>query len=172
MTGLERRNVRRARGRDCGFECRLARRDRRGVGRGVAVRFREDPRRQLTRSNDALHDILCDVGNAGDRLSRFRGSLLDLQRIVIFVSEPERDWIPNSLRSGLRIAQGDLLSVTDYETHLSDKVQFLLDAVLGFIISKQNEIFTVLTIASVVGIPPILVASIYGMNLKSMPELD
>jgi magnesium transporter len=129
-------------------------------------------RRHLTRSNDALHDTLSDVGNAGERLSRTRDSLLGLQRIVPFVSEPERDWIPNNLRSRLRTAQADLLSLTDYETHLSDKVQFLLDAVLGFINTKQNEIFTVLTIVSVVGIPPTLVASIYGMNFKNMPELD
>ncbi|MGA9201577.1 MAG: CorA family divalent cation transporter, partial [Pseudolabrys sp.] len=44
--------------------------------------------------------------------------------------------------------------------------------VLGFINTKQNNIFTVLTIVSVVGIPPTLVASIYGMNFKNMPELD
>jgi magnesium transporter len=115
---------------------------------------------------------LIEVGNAGERLSQIRGSLLGLQRIVPFVSEPQREWIPNDVRSRLKVAQGDLLSLTDYETHLSDKVQFLLDAVLGFINTKQNDIFTVLTIVSVVGIPPTLVASIYGMNFKNMPELD
>jgi magnesium transporter len=141
------------------------------VSRSVFVKTR-GRRHHLTRSNDALHDTLGDVGNGGNRLSRIRDSLLGLQRIVPFVSEPERDWIPNNMRSRLRIAQGDLLSLTDYETHLSDKVQFLLDAVLGFINTKQNEIFTVLTIVSVVGIPPTLVASIYGMNFKNMPELD
>ena len=60
----------------------------------------------------------------------------------------------------------------DYETHLSGNTQFLLDAVLGLINTKQNDIFTVLTIVSVVGIPPTLVASIYGMNFKNMLELD
>ena len=129
-------------------------------------------RRHLTRSNEALHDTLIEVGNAGERLSRIRGTLLGLQRIVPFVCEPERDWISSGMRGRLKSAQGDLLSLTDYETHLSDKVQFLLDAVLGFINTKQNEIFTVLTIVSVVGIPPTLVASIYGMNFKNMPELD
>jgi magnesium transporter len=129
-------------------------------------------RRRLTRSNDGLHDTLVDVGNAGERLSRIRDSLLGLQRIVPFVSDPDRDWIANNVRTRLRSAQKDLLSLTDYETHLSSKVQFLLDAVLGFINTKQNDIFTVLTIVSVVGIPPTLVASIYGMNFKNMPELD
>jgi magnesium transporter len=141
------------------------------VSRSVFLKSRTR-RRHLTRSNDALHRTLIEVGNAGERLSRLRGSLLGLQRIVPFVSEPERDWTPNDVRSRLRVAQGDLLSLTDYETHLSDKVQFLLDAVLGFITTKQNDIFTVLTTVSVIGIPPTLVASIYGMNFKNMPELD
>src|SRR5258708_35303113 len=52
------------------------------------------------------------------------------------------------------------------------RFSFCWDAVLGFINTKQNDIFTVLTIVSVVGIPPTLVASIYGMNFKNMPELD
>lgn len=129
-------------------------------------------RSNLTRSNNALHDTLIDVGNAGERLSRIRGSLLSLQRIIPFVSEPKRHWITDSIRGRLKSAQVDLVSLADYETHLSGKTQFLLDAVLGLINTKQNEIFTVLTIVSVVGIPPTLVASIYGMNFKNMPELD
>ena len=99
-------------------------------------------------------------------------SLLGLQLIVRFVSESERDWIPNNMRSRLSTAQADLLSLAEYESHLSGKAQFLLDAVLGFISTKQNDIFTVLTVVSVVGIPPTLVASIYGMNFKNMPELS
>lgn len=142
-----------------------------GVSRSVFIRSRTR-RRHLTRSNEALHRTLIEVGNAGERLSRIRGSLLGLQRILPFVAEPERAWVANSTRTRLKSAQTDLLSLTDYETHLSDKVQFLLDAVLGFITTKQNDIFTVLTIVSVVGIPPTLVASIYGMNFKNMPELQ
>jgi magnesium transporter len=126
----------------------------------------------MTRSNDALRDVLIDVGNAGERLSRIRDVMLGLQLIVPFVSGAERDWIPQKVQGRLGTAQSDLLSLADYETHLSDKVQFLLDAVLGFINNKQNDMFTVLTIVSVVGIPPTLVASMYGMNFKNMPELS
>ena len=129
-------------------------------------------RRRPTRSNDRLHNILVDVGNVGERLSRVRDSLLGLQRIVPFVCEPKREWMNSTTRSRLQSAQKDLLSLTDYEAHLYMKVQFLLDAVLGFINTKQNDIFTVLTVVTVVGIPPTLVASIYGMNFKNMPELD
>jgi|JRHI01.1.fsa_nt_gi magnesium transporter len=138
----------------------------------IFPKLRKGRRRQASTSNDALRRLLIDVGNIGERLSRIRDILLGLQRIVPFVSAPARDWISHETQDRLKTAQTDVLSLTDYETHLSNKVQFLLDAVLGLINTKQNDIFTVLTVVSVVGIPPTLVASIYGMNFKNMPELS
>ena len=128
--------------------------------------------KHVTQSNDALRRVLIGVGIAGERLSRIRDSVLGLQRIVPFVAGSEQDWIPANVRARLKTTQNDLSSLAEYETHLSNKVQFLLDAVLGFINTKQNDIFKVLTVISIVGIPPTLVASIYGMNFKNMPELS
>jgi len=128
-------------------------------------------RNHVTHSNDELRRVLIGVGNAGERLSRIRDSVLGLQRIVPFVAGAEQNWIPASIRVRLKTTQSDLSSLTEYETHLSNKVQFLLDAVLGFINTKQNDTFQVLTVISIVGIPPTLVASIYGMNFANMPEL-
>jgi len=128
--------------------------------------------KHVTQSNDALRRVLIGVGIAGERLSRIRDSVLGLQRVVPFVAGAEQDWIPANIRARLKTTQNDLSSLAEYETHLSNKVQFLLDAVLGFINTKQNDIFQVLTVISIVGIPPTLVASIYGMNFKNMPELS
>jgi magnesium transporter len=123
------------------------------------------------RMTHALHESLKAVGSAGDQLSRIRESLLGLQRIIGFVSETASEWLLPESKTHLKTAQQDLLSLVDFETHLSGKAQFLLDAILGFINTEQNEIFRVLTIVSVVGIPPTLVASMYGMNFHNMPEL-
>jgi magnesium transporter len=51
-------------------------------------------------------------------------------------------------------------------------VQFLLDAMVGLIRIAQNDIFKILTIVSIVGIPPTLIAGIYSMNFKLMPEYN
>jgi magnesium transporter len=123
------------------------------------------------RASRALRESLNAVGTAGDHLSRIRESLLGLQRIIGFVLKMAADWLPLEQKTRLGTAQQDLTSLVDFEAHLSGKTQFLLDAILGFINTEQNDIFKVLTIVSVVGIPPTLIASMYGMNFHNMPEL-
>ena len=141
------------------------------TSRSVFSRLRRQHGRRLA-SNDELRDVLTDVGHAGERLSRIRDSVLGLQRIVPYVATSDQQWIPHELRLHLETPRNDLASLNEYQTHLSDKVQFLLDAVLGFINIRQSDIFQMLTVISIVGIPPTLVASIYGMNFKNIPELD
>lgn len=121
--------------------------------------------------NRMLRDTLVEIGDMGERLSHIRDTLLVLQRAVPFVNEHGEGWIEQPVRARLKMAGKDVQSLNDYEVHLTDKIQFLLDAALGFISTEQNDLFKVLTIASVVGIPPVLVAGIYGMNFHFMPEL-
>jgi magnesium transporter len=141
---------------------------------GVSKRAfaRHIPRPQRTVLDGALREMLAAVGAAGERLSEIRESLLGLQRIVSFSCEMAHDWMRPEIRTRLVTARADLASLSDYETHLWAKIQFLLDAILGFINTDQNDIFKVLTIVSVVGIPPTLIASMYGMNFHNMPELS
>jgi magnesium transporter len=135
-------------------------------------RGRAQEPRQVKRTTRLLRDMLTVVGDAGERLSQIRESLLGLQRIIVFTSDTACDWLRPEIQTRLKTVRRDVSSLTDFETHLSGKVQFLLDAILGFINTEQNEIFKVLTIVSVVGIPPTLIASMYGMNFHNMPELS
>jgi magnesium transporter len=118
-----------------------------------------------------LRECLSEIGVAGDHLSRIRESMLGLQRIIGFIVKMTADWLVPDEKTRLNTAQQDIVSLVDFEAHLSGKTQFLLDAILGFINTEQNEIFRVLTIVSVVGIPPTLIAGMYGMNFHDMPEL-
>ena len=65
----------------------------------------------------------------------------------------------------------DLDTLMSHTTFLFEKVNFLMDAALGFINIQQNQIIKIFSIAAVVFLPPTLVASIYGMNFRFMPEL-
>jgi magnesium transporter len=134
--------------------------------------FRDESpgRARRLRSNQAQRSALGRIGEMGERVSKLRDSLLGLGRIAGFVIEASgRQLSPSSL-GRLNAVRADLSSLNDYQGHLLGKVQFLLDATLGFISIDQNDIVKALTIGSVVGIPPVLVAGIYGMNFKLMPE--
>jgi magnesium transporter len=62
--------------------------------------------------------------------------------------------------------------LSDHAFYLSNKIQFLLDAMLGVVTIEQNNIIKIFSVAAVALMPPTLIASIYGMNFKHMPELD
>jgi magnesium transporter len=119
-----------------------------------------------------LRATLRIIGRAGDVISYVRDSQVTAARIVPFVQAMAKDWLPPELTPRLTALTQDIASLNDFDTHLNDKLQFLLDATLGFINIAQNNVMKVLTVASVVGIPPVLLAGIYGMNFKSMPEYD
>ncbi len=128
--------------------------------------------RRAIRSNRVIRGQLRQIGRLGDRVSETRDALLGLGRAVDFACEVTEAWFADHLEPRMRSLRQDVLSLDDYEVHLSDKVQFLLDAMVGLIGIAQNDVFKILTIVSIVGIPPTLIAGIYGMNFKSMPEYD
>ena len=140
------------------------------ISQRVFLRNAKDTRRNIARSNRMLKETLAEIGDAGNRLSFIRDSILGLQRIAPFAMESGKKWIGEAVQTRLKTVSQDLQSLADFEVHLTDKVQFLLDAVLGFINTEQNDIFKVLTIVSVVGIPPTLIASMYGMNFDTIHE--
>ena len=140
------------------------------ISQRVFKRYGRTREGNFARSNRALKDTLVEVGALGDQLSHIRDSILGLQRIAPYALDKGQKWIGESVQARLKTVSQDLLSLADFEVHLTDKVQFLLDAVLGFINTEQNDIFKVLTIVSVVGIPPTLIASMYGMNFDTIHE--
>ncbi len=119
-----------------------------------------------------MRGLLQEVGRETDLVSGMRDSLLGMQRIALYVSENGERLCEERFRTRLDLLSRDIASLNDYDGRLNDKVQFLLDATLGFINIEQNNGIKILTVVSIVGIPPTLIASIYGMNFKDIPELS
>ena len=133
---------------------------------------RPDDRKAPRRRDIALRRILRSIGRRGKALGKLRASLLGLQRIVPFVAAECGSFAAGDADARFETLQRDIASLDEFETRLTENVQFLLDATLGLINMEQNNTFRILTVVSVVGIPPTLIASMYGMNFKHMPELD
>lgn len=141
-----------------------------GLSRRVFQR-KSDKKHSPQNTEQSLQHVLVILGQAYEAISYIRDCQLGIGRISAYVLSAV-DWIPKTLRERLHLANKDVASLNEFSTHLTDKIQFLLDSTLGFINVSQNSLIKVLTIVSIVGIPPTLIAGIYGMNFKDIPELS
>jgi magnesium transporter len=117
--------------------------------------------------------ILITIGRKGDLTSKVRESLVSIGRLLLFLAnESEGMKWPKEIRTQLQSMQRDVISLTDHASYITNKVTFLLDAMLGVVNIQQNAIIKIFSVAAVVLMPPTLIASIYGMNFKHMPELE
>jgi len=121
----------------------------------------------------SFKEILKSIGRRGDHTSKARESLVSIGRLLLYLAA-EADtmkWAKDQ-RAAIKGMQRDVQSLSDHATYLSQKISFLLDAMLGVVSLEQNNIIKIFSVAAVVFMPPTLIASIYGMNFKHMPELD
>jgi magnesium transporter len=117
--------------------------------------------------------ILTTIGRKGDLTSKVRESLVSIGRLLLFLAnEAEGMRWTKDTRALLNSMQRDVQSLSDHVSYLSNKITFLLDAMLGLVTIEQNNVIKIFSVAAVALLPPTLIASIYGMNFKHMPELD
>ena len=117
--------------------------------------------------------ILIAIGRKGDLVSKVRESLVSIGRVVTFLSAVMEGvkW-SKDMREQLKTMQRDVASLTDHASYLAGKITFALDAMLGVVNLEQNNIIKLFSVMAVVLMPPTLIASIYGMNFRTMPELE
>ena len=115
--------------------------------------------------------VLERIGRCGDLSGRIHESLVTYGRVAAYATHHKKVNLPDNLLvlDGIR---KDILGLSDNSTYLTGRVQFLLDATLGMISIEQNNIFKILSVASLIFMPPTLIAGIYGMNFKLIPELE
>jgi magnesium transporter len=136
------------------------------------VIFRRDNLRRLSRETSLLRQLLVRTGRTSERMARVNYTLVCLDRMAKFTIERGREWVAQDQISRLQSVSADIASLEQYAEGLVNRIQLLQDAATGIINVAQNEVMKILTVASVAGIPPVLIAGIYGMNFKSMPELN
>jgi magnesium transporter len=131
-----------------------------------------EPEGTVAERSRSYHDILRAIGRKGDLTSKARESLVSIHRVVLYLANEadNMEWAKDQ-RTMLKGMQRDVVSLSDHATYLANKITFLLDAMLGVVSLDQNNIIKIFSVAAVVFMPPTLVASIYGMNFKFMPEL-
>ena len=115
-------------------------------------------------------EVLAAIAKEEDLNGRIRRNMMDTRRALSFMMR-SRMLNAEQFEESRQILR-DIDSLDSHTAFLFDKINFLMDATVGFININQNRIIKIFSVASVALLPPTLIASIYGMNFHSIPELD
>lgn len=129
--------------------------------------------------NVDLSAVIFRIGRHGELNARLQDSLVTIERIVSHLAQMRLAARKSGADDAARGLNGrdkrllrDIRSLIAYAEAQSQRVNFMLDATLGLLNIQQNRIIKIFSVASVVFLPPTLLASIYGMNFEVMPELS
>jgi magnesium transporter len=130
--------------------------------------FRSRPTRERK-----LEEALTTLARLGNSVARNEDCIVSLSRLFNFLGEENgSSRLDRDGHARLVTLGRDARSLAEYAKSLSSKLDFLLTATLGLVAVEQNTIVKIFSILAVVFMPPTLIASIYGMNFHTMPELD
>ena len=121
-------------------------------------------------NDQAAGEALTAIAREEDLNGRIRRNVMDTRRALSFMMR-SRMLNAEQFEEARQILR-DIDSLDSHTAFLFDKINFLMAATVGFININQNKIIKIFSVASVALLPPTLIASIYGMNFKAMPELD
>ncbi len=125
--------------------------------------------------NSSLSDkdaavVLSSIAQAEHMNGRIRRNVMDTRRAVSFLMRSKL--LSQTQLDEARQVMQDIDSLDGHTAFLFDKINFLMSATVGFININQNKIVRLFSVVSAALLPPMLIASIYGMNFHHMPELD
>ncbi|MDE1991580.1 MAG: magnesium transporter CorA family protein [Rhizobiaceae bacterium] len=137
----------------------------------LSVHVFGDRVKKIRRPSNYLEEKLKDIAGYHRTVSKVSDSLNSLFRLLTFlhtIPDVQRDREAKEL---CRNVARDVQSLSEHASFVAGNITFLLDASLGLINIEQNAIIKIFSIASVVFLPPTLIASVYGMNFEFIPEL-
>jgi magnesium transporter len=120
-------------------------------------------------NNQLSEDVLMQISKHQEETMLIRENIVDKQRVLSSILKS--DIFPTDLHDRVRIMLKDIGSLLDYTAFSFQRLDYLQNTILGLINIEQNKIIKIFTVATVVFMPPTLIASIYGMNFEFMPEL-
>ena len=125
---------------------------------------------QTKLSDNEAANVLASIAQAEHVNGRIRRNVMDTRRAISFLMRSKL--LNAEQHEDARQIMQDIDSLDGHTSFLFDKINFLMSATVGFININQNKIVRLFSVASVTLLPPMLIASIYGMNFRHMPELD
>ena len=138
----------------------------------------EDAYSTLEETSDQITDdthvdeTLEELVNQEELSSQILQALHDTRRALRFIRKTFESSIDDRQGRTLDEVLNDIESILPHTSFISNKINFQLEASMGYTNQKQNSIIKIFSVAAVVFMPPTWIASVYGMNFKFMPELS
>ena len=124
----------------------------------------------ISKEDSIDKDILLRLSTLQERTMVLRENIFDRQRVLSGILRSER--FPNDIYPRLQLMIKDVNSLILHTDFSFQRLDYIQDSALGLINIEQNEVVKIFSVAAVVFLPATLVASIYGMNFRVMPELE
>jgi magnesium transporter len=148
----------------------------RGVGDRIDMRSRQifDGDSASVEQGRVYQAVVRKIGQYEHIISNVRESMVSIERVLLYLSAnfKRTKKAAGGFNPEWRSAIRDVQAIEEHATFLSNKLQFMLNATLGLVSIEQNKIIKLFSVVAVALMPPTLIASIYGMNFKTMPELE
>uniref|UniRef100_UPI0040563C7D magnesium transporter CorA family protein n=1 Tax=Alistipes sp. TaxID=1872444 RepID=UPI0040563C7D len=126
--------------------------------------------KEISTEDSIDKEIILRINSLQESTMLLRENIFDRQRVLSGVLRSER--IPNDIYPRLQLMIKDVNSLINHADFSFQRLDYIQDSALGLINIEQNEIVKIFSVASVIFMPATLIASLYGMNFKFMPELD
>lgn len=125
--------------------------------------------KKASTGRDVNEDFLLDINQLQDNTMLVRENIVDKQRMISAILKSDK--FPRDIYAKLNVINKDIGSLINHTNFSFERLDYLLNTVVGLINLEQNRIMKVFTLVSLLLMPPTLIASIYGMNIK-LPMMD
>ena len=120
--------------------------------------------KRINQQEDINEDFLLDINQLQENTMIVRENIVDKQRLIMNVLKSDK--LPDELENKLNVLQQDITSLINHTNFSFERLEYLQETVVGLINLDQNRIMKIFTVISLLLMPPTLVASFYGMNVK------
>ena len=126
--------------------------------------------KDLVKDNELDRELLLKITALQESTISIRENIVEKQRILSAILKSK--FFPDGFTETLRIMIKDISSLLDHTSFNFERLEFLQNTFLGLVDMEQNRVIKIFTVVTVIFMPPTLIASMYGMNFKFMPELN
>lgn len=120
--------------------------------------------KRVSLGEDVGEDFLIDINQLQDNTMMVRENIVDKQRMLSSILKSEKT--PDEINSKISVLLKDISSLINHTNFIFERLEYLQNTVLGLINLDQNKIMKVFTLVSLLLMPPTLITSFYGMNVK------